>query len=290
MALYSVSVQFYFNFMEASVQIKTKDGLTLRGYLLNPVKDPKALLVLIHGMGEHAGRYSHVADFFAKQEFAVLRMDLRGHGKSEGKRGHTPSYDHLMNDLNDICQKARELYTELPVVFYGHSMGGNLVLNFMIRKKPQIAMAIVTAPYLKLAFEPPSWKVALGKLSAGIMPTLTQVTGLETAALSRDPEVVAAYEKDALVHDRITSAFFVNVHFAGPYAIQHAKEISVPTLVIHGTSDRLTSHKGSEELSQRSAKNVEVRFLEGWYHELHNEPEKEQVLKSISDWMNSKLN
>ena len=276
--------------MTTAIDVRTNDGIQLKGYLnKSQTNDIRGIIVLIHGMGEHAGRYSHVADFFSAVGFSVLRMDLRGHGSSEGKRGHTPSYEHLMNDLDAIYQKVKELYPDLPVILYGHSMGGNLVLNFLIRRKPDITAAIVTAPYLKLAFEPPSWKVALGKISAGILPTLTQSTGLETAALSRDPNVVAAYEKDALVHDRITSAFFVNVHFAGPYAIQHADQISVPTLVMHGTSDRLTSHKGSEELDQKSMKNVEVRILDGWYHELHNEPEKEKLLNDILYWINSQL-
>ncbi len=276
--------------MTTAIDVRTNDGIQLKGYLnKSQTNDIRGIIVLIHGMGEHAGRYSHVADFFSAVGFSVLRMDLRGHGSSEGKRGHTASYDHLMNDLNSVIVKARELYPNMPLVLYGHSMGGNLVLNFLIRRKPEIRAAVVTAPYLKLAFEPPSWKVALGKISAGILPTLTQSTGLETAALSRDPNVVAAYEKDALVHDRITSSFFVNVHFAGPYAIQNADQIKVPTLVMHGTSDRLTSHKGSEELDQKSMKNVEVRILDGWYHELHNEPEKEKLLNDILYWINSQL-
>lgn len=276
--------------MTTAIEVRTNDGIKLTGYLdKSRTNDLRGIIVLIHGLGEHAGRYSHVADFFSAAGFSVLRVDLRGHGSSEGKRGHTPSYDHMMNDLNSVIQKAKELFPDLPMILYGHSMGGNLVLNFLIRRKPEITATVVTAPYLKLAFEPPSWKVALGKISAGILPTLSQSTGLETAALSRDPNVVAAYEKDALVHDRITSAFFLNVHFAGPYAIKNADQINVPTIVLHGTSDRLTSHKGSEELDQKSMKNVEVRMLEGWYHELHNEPEKEKLLNDVLYWIKSQL-
>ena len=269
--------------------ISANHDVQLNGFHYPTLGNTKAVITLVHGMGEHAMRYDHVAKFFNEHGCSVFTINLRGHGTSGGKRGHTPDYDTLMSDLGLFLGHVGTTYPLVPVVLYGHSMGGNLVLNFLIRRNPEIKAAVVTAPYLKLAFEPPSWKVALGKISAGILPTLSQSTGLETAALSRDPNVVAAYEKDALVHDRITSAFFVNVHFAGPFAIQHAKEIAVPTLVLHGTSDRLTSHKGSEELDQKSMENVEVRILEGWYHELHNEPEKEKLLNDILYWINSKL-
>lgn len=275
--------------MLATVLINTSEGLSLKGALQHPTLEPKGIIILVHGMGEHSGRYSHVSEFFTQHGFAVLRMDLRGHGISAGKRGHTPSYDHLMDDLRAICDKASELFPGIPMILYGHSMGGNLVLNFLIRRKPKLAAAIVTAPYLRLAFEPPSWKVALGKISASILPKLTQPTGLETAAISRDPHVVTAYEKDPLVHDKITSAFFVNVHFAGPYAIEHAAQIEAPTLVMHGTSDRLTSHNGSLELHSNTKGNVELKIWEGLYHELHNEPEKEEVMAYELKWLEQHL-
>lgn len=266
-------------------QFRTKDNLLLTCFHHPSGQDTKVVVALIHGMGEHAMRYAHVADYFNGHGIAVLSLDLRGHGTSAGKRGHTPSYDHLMDDLDTICRKAKELYPELPLILYGHSMGGNLVLNYLMRRQPKVQGAIVTAPYLKLAFEPPAWKVSLGKLTAGIIPTLTQPTGIETAAISRDPEEVRKYEADPLVHDKITSSFFVNVHFAGPYAIENAGKIKIPLLVMHGLADRLTSPSGTEEFAKNAGKNTTVRLWPGLYHELHNEPEKQEVLAFEIDWM-----
>ena len=271
--------------MKSQFTLYSAEGTKLNGVLQSPAGDCKAVIALIHGMGEHAMRYAHVAAFFAQNDFAVVAIDLRGHGNSGGKRGHTPSYEVLMNDLELLINKAKELFPDVPVFMYGHSMGGNLTLNYLIRKQPKIAGAIVTGPYLKLAFEPPAWKVALGKITAGLIPTLTQPTGLETAAISRDLEVVNTYENDPLVHDKITSSFFVHVHFAGPYAIENAKKITVPLLLMHGMDDRLTSPKGTQEFAKNAGENVELKLWDGLYHEIHNEPEKEDVLQYELNWL-----
>jgi acylglycerol lipase len=274
--------------MESTFEILTSDGIDIKGYHESP-ESPRALLLLIHGMGEHAGRYSHVSEFFVQAGFAVVRVDLRGHGLSAGKRGHTPSYELLMDDLVIACAKAREYFPEIPFVLYGHSMGGNLVLNYLIRKTPSLDAAVVTSPYLRLAFAPPGWKVALGKLSAGLIPGLTQPTGLDVSAISRDPKIIEAYLKDPLVHDKITASFFIHVHASGPYAILHADQLKVPTLLMHGTSDRITDHTASEELFQNAKGNVDLKMWDGYYHELHNEPEREEVLNHTLSWLNHAL-
>lgn len=271
--------------MKEAFQLSTPDGITLQGYHHSTESKPNAVIALVHGMGEHAMRYKHVAEYFNQLNIALVSIDHRGHGRSTGKRGHTPSYDALMHDLEILLKKTNEAYPGVPVILYGHSMGGNLVLNFLIRKKTDVKGAIVTAPYLRLAFEPPAWKVKLGKFSAGILPSLSQPTGLDVKAISRDEAIVAAYEKDPLVHDKITSAFFVNVHFAGPYAIEHAKEIQVPVLLMHGTADRLTSAEGSREFAKNAGAHVELKIWDGFYHELHNEPEKNEVLDYEANWL-----
>ena len=275
--------------MQTEFSLQTTDGLNLRGFKLLPKGNCKAVIALIHGMGEHSLRYIHVAKFFADHGFATMGIDLRGHGKSDGKRGHTPNYEALMNDIESFLKKVKQEFSELPIIIYGHSMGGNLTLNYLIRRQPELSAAIVTSPYLKLAFEPPKWKVVLGKLSAGLIPTLSQSTGLETAAISRDKKVVRAYEVDELVHDKITSAFFVNVHFAGPYVIENAAKIKMPLLVMHGLEDRLTSPEGTKEFMQNAGSNVTVKYWPGLFHEIHNEPEQQEVFQTELDWLISRL-
>lgn len=271
--------------MQTEFTLQSTDGLNLRGFKLLPKGNSKAVIALIHGMGEHSLRYVHVAKFFADHGIATMGIDLRGHGKSDGKRGHTPNYEALMNDIDSFLKKVKQEFSELPLIIYGHSMGGNLTLNYLIRRQPELSAAIVTSPYLKLAFEPPKWKVVLGKLSADLVPTLSQPTGLETAAISRDKKVVKAYEVDELVHDKITSAFFVNVHFAGPYAIENAAKIKTSLLVMHGLEDRLTSPDGTKEFMQNADSNVTVKYWPGLYHEIHNEPEQLDVFQMELNWL-----
>lgn len=273
--------------MSKTFQITTTDHLQLSGEYQIPDKELKGSVIILHGMGEHYGRYKHVSEYFCSIGYATIGMDHRGHGKSEGKRGHTPSYEQLMRDIDVLFKKAKELFDGLPVILYGHSMGGNLAANYVIRRQPDIKALILTDPYFKLAFDPPAWKVALGKISAGILPTLTQPTGLETEALSRDQSVVEAYKNDPLVHDKITSSFFVNVHTAGPYAIDHADKINIKTLVMHGTADRLTSIEGTRMFAQNNPALITLKIWDGLYHEIHNEPEKQQVFDFISQWLSA---
>lgn len=271
--------------MANNFELTTSDGLKLVGESTSPSGEIKGVIVLLHGMGEHFGRYQHVAKYFAGIGYAIVGIDHRGHGKSEGKKGHTPSYDQLMNDIDLLVKKATELFPGKPVILYGHSMGANLAANFTLRKKPVLKGLILTGPYFKLAFDPPAWKVKLGKISAGIIPTLTQPTGLEVEAISRDEAVVSAYKSDPLVHDKITSSFFVNVHTAGPYAIEHAKDLTIKTLAMHGTADRLTSSKGTEEFAAQNPSMIELKLWDGFYHEIHNEKEQQQVFDYMANWM-----
>ena len=264
--------------------VQTSDQLKLNMFS-NDVSQPIAVIMLTHGMGEHGLRYNHMAEYFASKEIGIIAFDIRGHGLSEGKRGHTPSYEHLMLDLNSVYVKIKETYPSVPLFLFGHSMGGNLILNFLIRKKSEVAGAIVTGAYLRLGFEPPKWKIVLAKLSSSIFPKLTQPTGLELEALSRDKSVIYKYEDDPLVHDKITSSFFVNVHFAGRYAIENAGGIECPLLIMHGASDRLTSPDGTREFYENSKENVSLKIWDGLYHELHNEPEKDEIFEFEINWI-----
>ena len=275
--------------MKEYKSILCKDGLKIATFS-NHFKSEKGVIIITHGMGEHSMRYMEMADFYTKEGYTVISFDIRGHGLSEGKRGHTPGYDFLMDNIERVYSQVKKDYPSLPIFLFGHSMGGNLVLNFLLRKPNSICGAIVTGAYLKLGFEPPKWKIILAKLSSSIWPTLSQPTELELDALSRNKEVIRKYENDELVHDRITSAFFINVHFAGQYVIDHANEIKTPLLVMHGMEDRLTSPKGSQEFASNAGENVHLRIWDGLYHELHNEPEKQEIFNYEIEWINKLLN
>ena len=274
--------------MQPSFTLKASDGTDLQ-YYEQPVENPKAVICLVHGMGEHIGRFAHVAAFFAERGMATLGFDQRGHGKSGGKRGHTPSYELLQESVAQLVKTAAGKYPGVPLVLYGHSMGGNLVLNYAIRNGSGIRAVVGSSPYLRLAFVPPKWKVTLANVVGSLLPGLQQPTGLDTAMLSHDPAVKKAYENDPLVHDKITVSYYLSIEEAGPWAIQHAAELKVPALVFHGTGDQITSHEGTREFAQNSQGKAELKLWEGLYHETNNEPEYRQVLGYVADWIEKTL-
>ena len=221
--------------------------------------------------------------------YVLIGFDLRGHGKSGGARGHVPSYKAVMDDIADFMALVEKRYPGLPHFLYGHSMGGNLVLNYCLRRKPNVAGVIATGPWLKLAFDPPVLQVMLGKTMSRIAPDFTQNSNLETAALSHDQKVVDAYNTDPLVHSKISARLFVGIYKSGLWALDHADEFSVPLLLMHGTADRITSSATSVEFAKRAGKIVTWHPWEGFYHEIHNEPEKAEVLQTMIGWLDVQL-
>ena len=265
------------------------DGLKMYGKGWEPEGAPKAIVCLVHGLGEHIVRYDHVGAALTGAGYAMIGSDLRGHGKSGGARGHTPSYDALLDDMAAFIKQAQERYPGKPCFLYGHSMGGNLALNYALRRKPSLAGVIATGPFMKLAFAPPAIKVTLARLMNNIAPGFAQASGLETAALSRDQNVVTAYINDPLVHDKVSARLFVDLFDSGSYALEHASEFPLPLLLMHGTGDRLTSSEASRQFGQNAPKYVSTEFWDGWYHEIHNEPEKEKVFAKMITWLDGQV-
>lgn len=268
---------------------KTKDNIELYGQYWSPDDKPKAVLCLIHGMGEHSSRYVHLAAYLVSEQYATLTFDQRGHGKSGGKRGHTTSYNALLDGIDELLRKAKEEFLNLPLFLFGHSMGGNLVLNYGLRRKPSVRGIIASSPWLKLAFQPPALQVKIAKLVNSFWPSFTQSTRLDKSAVSRDKTVVEAYSCDPLVHDYISSNMFLSIHEAGLWALENASSFPVPLLLYHGSGDKITSHKASQEFVSKIKNGYTFRIWDGFYHESHNEPEKSEVFSFLTSWLNKHL-
>lgn len=250
------------------------------------VDNPKAVVGIIHGMGEHSGRYTYLVEALNAANISVVSYDQMGHGKTQGKRGHVANYGMLLGCVGELTSKMVELVPAKPTFLLGHSMGGNVLLNYVLRRNPRINGAIVSAPWLKLAFEPPAIQVKLGRLVSGFLPGLVQSTKLDVNAISKDPKEVQRYVNDPLVHDKISTAFFIGVHEAGEWALEHAAELKTPLLLYHGTADKLTSHNASKQFCENAGGgDVTFKSLEGFYHESHNEPEREDLFKMIIEWI-----
>ncbi len=253
---------------------------------------PKAALCIVHGFAEHSGRYEDVAIFFVEQSFSVYAIDQFGHGKTEGTRGFSPSYEETLTSVQALIRTAREQNKDIPVFIWGHSMGGNVVLNYLLRRKPNVAGAIATAPWLRLGFEPPKFKILLAKLMRNIYPAFPEKANLDNNAISRDAEQVKKYVNDPLVHNQATAGTFLDTFEAGYYAIEHANELQVPLLLLHGSGDKLISPQGSADFYANAPKGlVTYKQYDGFYHELHNEPEPDRttVLNDMLLWLNTQI-
>jgi alpha-beta hydrolase superfamily lysophospholipase len=266
------------------------DGLTLAGRGWRPAGPPRAVVCLVHGIGEHSGRYQHVGAAFAAAGYALLAFDLRGHGRSAGQRGHIPSYETLLADLALLLNEARSRFPGLPCFLYGHSLGGNVVLNYALRRRqPLPAGVIATGPWLRLAFAPPAWKTALGRAMDRIWPAYSQASGLDRTTLSHDPAVVQAYADDPLVHDRVSARLYASLADAAEWALAHASRLPVPTLLLQGGDDRHCSTAASRAFAAAANGRCTYQEWERLYHEIHNEPERQQVLALVTAWLDRQL-
>lgn len=259
-------------------------GSEIIGYRVEP-KVVQGVVVLVHGFGEHSGRYREsVIPMLTDLGLGVVTYDNIGHGKSGGKRGHCPSYEALLDVLAAVIDKTKELHYEKPIFLYGHSMGGNLVLNYVLRRKGAFAGLVATSPYLRLSFEPPKWKIVLGKMMLKIMPLMTLPSGLDANGISRIPEEVAKYQNDSLIFDAVSPMYSFPVMDAGEWAVANAHTLNCEALLLHGTGDQIIDHTATIEFHQK-ASNTTLKLYKDGYHELHHDLCKETMLEDIRKWL-----
>ncbi|MEN8255117.1 MAG: lysophospholipase [Verrucomicrobiota bacterium] len=269
--------------------IESCDGLKLQGRDWEPDAGTKAVVCLVHGLGEHCGRYGHVAEAFNHAGYALVAFDQRGHGRSEGRRGQIPNYTALMDDIFQLLETAKKRHPDIPVFLYGHSLGGNLVLHYTLRRSPELAGLIASAPMLRMAHPRPQWQVALLEIPSALRLPSSFPNGIDAADLSHDPQVVQAYRDDPLTHERISPTLAVEMIKNGEWNLAHAANLPCPLLLMHGNADRITSAEASKEFASRAGDVCTLKIWDGFYHELHNEPEKKYVLDYMLAWMDQTL-
>ncbi len=260
--------------------IKLKNGQVLRGIIQSPGEDTRAIVIMVHGLGEHINRYQYWSKLFIREKTGFTGVDLPGHGRSDGRRGHIKSFRLLREMIGILVDSCRKTFPGVPVFLYGHSLGGVIVLDYLLREKSLIRGAVVTSPWLRLSSKPPVIKLLLASAVKYILPGLVQPSGLIPDHISRDRSVVEAYIADPLVHDRISVSLFNGAMNAAEYSLSHAGELSVPVLLMHGSDDLITSPEGSREFASKT-KLAELKIWDGGYHELHNEQFRDQVFEFI---------
>lgn len=261
----------------------TRDGLKLFTRTWSP-EEPTRGMLIHHGLGEHSGRWHHVARFFVKQGYAVAAFDMRGHGESEGTRAYVHSFTDFLDDVEDIVQSDL-VRTDLPWVLYGHSLGGLISTHYLADERPHPDAAILSAP--ALTDELPTALRLAARVLSKVAPKLSLDNSISGDQLSRDETVGEAYFADPLVLTKGTPGLAVAAFGAQDRSADVIGNIDTPTFVIHGGDDPLVPPAGSARLAAVPA--VERKVYPGLRHEMHNEPEQAQVLGEVAVWLDSIL-
>ena len=249
-------------------------------------KHPQAHIIIIHGYGEHGGRYQHVMQHLAGKGFACFTPDHRGHGKSAKRLGFIKRIERIIQDIYELKELITKDYSARTIFLFGHSMGALLTLNYLIAHPSEIQGAALIAPMIIIPdYISPVLKALTGLISA-LFPTLP-VQNFDTAETTRDPEIIAAANKDPLnYHGKIRARTGAEMMKSMEYVNAHLDSITTPLLIMQGSEDKILPIESSGRVYRLvSSQDKTLKIFEGLYHELINEPEKEEVLAYITDWI-----
>jgi len=268
---------------------RSHQGHTLRTLSWEPEGEAQGVVVLVHGYAEHAGRYDALAKALTERQLAVEALEFPGHGRSQGRRGEVASFDGLVADLANFVDATGEVYGELPLGLFGHSMGGAVSAQLLALRPDSVKAAVLSAPYLRHGKPVPPVQAQAVRLLAGIAPRLG-VQKLDPGELSRIQGEVDAYRNDPLIHTGMVNARTAAQLLQGSKVLNEAQKIRVPLLIIHGTDDRVSHPGGSRELASRVAsRDLTLELVEGGYHELLNDLEGNRLTELVADWLMSRL-
>lgn len=255
-----------------------------------PVDQPRATILLIHGLGEHSGRYQHVAEAFNAKGFTVLAPDHLGHGESPGTRVFVEQFDDYLTGVRECRAIIDQQCPGVPCFLLGHSMGGLIAGRLLLEDQQQYRGALLSGPAFAAEAPPSGLVMFIGRLLAKIAPKAGMIA-LDASGVSRDPQVVAAYNADPLVnHGKITAALGVALFDAMAEVMSRAAEIKLPLLVMHGDADTMAAPKGSEQFAAAvSSSDKTLTLLPGLYHEIFNEPEGANIIAAYAEWIESRL-
>jgi acylglycerol lipase len=269
-----------------------QQGLKLVSMAWLPESKPKAVAVVVHGYGEHMGRYRHVVEALLERDYAVYGLDHRGHGQSEGVRAHVEHFDYFVDDLRLLVRQAQQSQPDLPLVMIGHSMGGLIAARYALRYQSDLAALVLSgAALLPGAVNP--LLVKLSGLIARIAPRLPvappPVEGL--TILSRDPAIIEAFTSDALCYKgKMRARIGYEILQAMGNTLSRARELQVPVLIMHGADDKYTNPQGSVQLHDgASSPDKTLKLWPDCRHEIFNELEKTIIIAYMLDWLDARV-
>ncbi len=280
--------------MKDSVQHTTdmltaSDGLRLFRQQWVPAS-PRAALVVTHGYAEHSERYAPFAEFLTRHGIAVYALDHRGHGRSEGERANIKVFREFVHDLSRFTEYVREQHPNPPRFLLGHSMGGAVAAQLVLERPHQVEGVVLSAPYLQNATKVSPLLLRMSGLVSRFLPGLPTLK-LDTGLLSRDKTIVEAYNSDAAVYTGGTKARIGSEMLAaGKYVLERSQNIKLPMLVLHGSADGIADPAGSKALFERvTSEDKTLKLYDGFYHEILNEPGKQEVYEDVLEWLMARL-
>ena len=266
------------------------DNLDIYYQVWLPDEAPLAVLLVVHGLAEHSGRYSNVVNHFVPQGYAIYALDHRGHGHSQGRRVYVERFGDYLDDLKTFFDLVRGWQPEAQIFMLGHSMGGAISLAYALRHQDELAGLILSGAVVKVGASVSSATVVAGKVIAALLPKMG-VLALDASAISRDPEVVAAYDADPLVYrDKVTARLGAEIAKTTQTFPHQVPGLRLPVLILHGEADRLADSQGSRWLYEAAGSTDKtLQIYQGYYHEIFNEPGRERVLEDVQTWLAARL-
>jgi len=269
---------------------QSEDGLQLFYQSWLPDQAPKAVLVIVHGLGEHSSRYAHVVDHLVTKGFGVFAFDLRGHGRSSDRpTAHVNSWSEYLSDVKLFLRLVGEEMRDLPLFLMGHSLGGLIVLEYALDNPNGLRGVIASGPTVG-AVDAPPLLLFIGRILSRLLPGVSMATRLNVDALSRDPKVVQAYRDDSLITGKATARWSTEFTKAIDRTRDRAGEFKLPLLILQGQADTLVPAEGSQAFFHRVASADKKRITyPGGYHEPHNDIQHEQVVADLQRWLEGHL-
>lgn len=256
-----------------------------------PDGDTKAVLLIVHGLGEHSGRYMNVVNRFVAQGYAVYGLDHVGHGRSDGAREMIQRFDDFTITLQAFYSMVEEWQAGVPIFLLGHSMGGTIVSYYLLDHQADFKGAIISAPLVKVGDSVSSATITISKILSKIAPKMG-VMALDVNGISRDPKVVEAYINDPLVfHGKTPARIGAELLSAMMRITAEAGKLTLPLIIVQGAEDILVEPSGAQMLYDKaSSDDKTLRIYDEMYHEVFNEPDRERVLKDVENWLGTQMN
>ena len=277
---------------EKTDSFTNEDGLKIF-YRHYPTPNEKARLVIAHGLAEHSGRYGNIIERLFPKDISIWALDHRGHGQSDGPRGHISSFDEYLSDLNGVIQIAKtDIPENIKCFLLGHSMGGLISLMFAMKHPDMIDGLIVSSPGLGMKVKVTGFKVVMGKIMSSIWPGLSLGNELDSSKISRDKEVVKKYDNDPLRHSKVSARWFTEFLATMEKAHRLAPSMRVPILMQIAGDDHLVDGQASKSFYENlGSEDKALHYYEGLYHEVYNElePDRKQVLDDLENWIMARV-